>query len=110
MSTILAPAMLAQLDETDLKVIAMVIGCVLIYSLIHAVRRVSEHKATEATRREIAAYVAEGTIKPEDAARLLSAGADERGRMLAQAVEWGRITPERAAELMEGSKKARAEA
>jgi uncharacterized membrane protein len=39
-----------------------------------ALRRVSETKAREESRREIAAYVAEGTISPDDAVRLLAAG------------------------------------
>lgn len=33
-------------------------------------------KAREQTRREIAAYVAEGSISPDDAAKLLEAGDD----------------------------------
>lgn len=40
-----------------------------------AVRRSIETSAREQTRREIAAYVAEGTISPEDGARLMEAGA-----------------------------------
>ncbi len=37
-------------------------------------RRMVETRAREESRREIAAYVAEGSITPEDAARLLEAG------------------------------------
>ena len=37
-------------------------------------RKVAETKTREQSRREIAAYVAEGSITPDDAAKLLSAG------------------------------------
>jgi hypothetical protein len=39
-----------------------------------ALRKSSQTKAREESRREIAAYVAEGSIAPDDAAKLLSAG------------------------------------
>ncbi len=39
-----------------------------------SVRRAVETRAREESRREIAAYVAEGTITPDDAAKLLDAG------------------------------------
>lgn len=39
-----------------------------------AARKSIETKAREESRREIAAYVAEGSISPDDAARLLDAG------------------------------------
>ncbi|MDX2148199.1 MAG: hypothetical protein SFZ23_11825 [Planctomycetota bacterium] len=37
-------------------------------------RKVAETRAREETRREVAAYVAEGSISPDDAVRLLEAG------------------------------------
>ena len=42
--------------------------------ITEAVRKVLQTKAREESRREIAAYVAEGTISPDDAAKLLAAG------------------------------------
>lgn len=42
------------------------------------VRRVLKHRETEKTRREIAAYVAEGSIKPEDAVKLMQASPKKR--------------------------------
>lgn len=38
------------------------------------VGKIMETRAREESRREIAAYVAEGTMTPEDAERLLAAG------------------------------------
>jgi hypothetical protein len=39
-----------------------------------AIRKVKQTKAKEESRREIAAYVAEGSISPDDAAKLLASG------------------------------------
>jgi hypothetical protein len=42
------------------------------------IRRTVEVKHKEESRREIAAYVAEGSMSPEDAYKLLSAGTPEK--------------------------------
>lgn len=65
------------LDGGDIKTIVMfgvggVIAVVAIFCSF--VKSISNTKAREATKREIAAYVAEGTIKPEDAVAMLKAG------------------------------------
>jgi hypothetical protein len=39
-----------------------------------AITKVSQTRHREESRREIAAYVAEGTISPDDAAKLLASG------------------------------------
>lgn len=39
-----------------------------------AIQKTAQTRAREESRREIAAYVAEGTISPDDAAKLLNAG------------------------------------
>ena len=46
------------------------------------VKSITKTKAREESRREIAAYVAEGSISPEDAERLIDAGKPhwEKGR------------------------------
>ncbi|MBK7404934.1 MAG: hypothetical protein IPJ41_09945 [Phycisphaerales bacterium] len=38
--------------------------------------RIAQTEAREETRREIAAYVAEGSISPDDAAKLMASGAE----------------------------------
>lgn len=44
---------------------------------------VSVNRAREATKRELAAYVAEGSIQPEDAVRIVIAGlTDKKGKEL----------------------------
>jgi hypothetical protein len=44
------------------------------------IRRTAEVKHKEESRREIAAYVAEGSMSPDDAYKLLSAGNPEKGK------------------------------
>ena len=39
-----------------------------------AIRKILQTRAREESRREIAAYVAEGSISPDDAAKLLAGG------------------------------------
>ena len=81
MSQILEPsisAILAQTDESDIVKIAviggLIVGGILIYTLIEVIGRADRIKQTEQTRREIAAYVAEGSMTPETAEKLLTAG------------------------------------
>lgn len=38
------------------------------------IKNIARHKQREQSRREIAAYVAEGSITPEDGAKLIAAG------------------------------------
>ncbi len=48
--------------------------CAIVGIIMGTVHSTVEARAQEESRREIAAYVAEGSISPEDAATLLSAG------------------------------------
>lgn len=71
-------------------------GIVLIGVLaaIDGLTKIARARAFEHSRREIAAYVAEGSIAPEDAAKLLSRkdpGRKDPGRRLAQALSWGGV-------------------
>lgn len=52
---------------------AMVLVMVTIAIVMGERRKVVQAREFEQSRREIAAYVAEGSIKPEDAAKVLSA-------------------------------------
>lgn len=45
-----------------------------VWILASHTRSIAKAKQLEESRREIAAYVAEGTISPDDAVRLLNAG------------------------------------
>lgn len=71
------------LDGGDIKTIVMfgVGGAIAIIAILTSmIRSIAITKAREATKREMAAYVAEGTVKPEDAVAMLNAGKDKEGK------------------------------
>lgn len=67
---------LARISGEHVAVIAVVGGLtiVVIWIVAATVDSIVKTRSREATRREIAAYVAEGSITPEEGARLLEAG------------------------------------
>lgn len=73
--------------------IIVFIACVTINSVLK-----SKHR--EESRREIAAYVAEGSISPADAAAILDAGNDEVRKKIAEGVAWGTINAKDAERLI----------
>jgi hypothetical protein len=94
------PLTLAGLGEEEMLLAAVIIsGCVLVYT-IYSLRHWRETREKEQTKREIAAYVAEGTIRPEDAVQLLSAASDEAEKMIADGVAWGTVSPDKAEKLI----------
>lgn len=70
--------LLASTSETGVVEMGIFFGgmfSVAIVAIIaEAIRKTAQTKAREESRREIAAYVAEGSIAPDDAAKLLAAG------------------------------------
>lgn len=70
---------------------------------------VIKRQSIERSRRELAAYVAEGSIKPEQAATLLSINqtiSNDPGRKLAAKVADETVSPESAQKLAEARKRA----
>lgn len=67
---------LANIDDEIIPVLAITGGLVIaILSIIcGTIRSISRNKAIEETKRELAAYVAEGSMKAEEAERLVKAG------------------------------------
>ena len=59
-----------------IPVIAITMGCAIgmIAIIATALTRTTVSRHREQTRREVAAYVAEGTISPQDAVAMLNAG------------------------------------
>ncbi len=54
-------------------------GIVAVVAIVFgSIRRISMNAEREKTRREIAAYIAEGSMTPEDGARLMSAAPDKQ--------------------------------
>ena len=47
-------------------------GCAIISTIMCTIKKVTRSKAYEQSRREIAAYVAEGSMSPDEGERLLS--------------------------------------
>lgn len=71
---------LANLDDNLIPLFAIVGGIlVAVVAIISAmVKSASTRRQIEESRREIAAYVAEGSISPDDAERLINAGPKDR--------------------------------
>ena len=64
-------------DDGDLTaIVAIVLGCAvgMVGIVLGTIGGIVRTRAKEATRRELAAYIAEGTLKPEDAIAMLNAG------------------------------------
>lgn len=64
------------IGDNIIPLVAIVGGLVVcaMWMVLHYASELSQTKAREVTRREVAAYVAEGTITPEDAVAILTAG------------------------------------
>jgi hypothetical protein len=62
------------LDRGDLFFATLVAGSILLGMLIKSITAVLTTASRERTKREIAAYVAEGSMTPEQAERILKAG------------------------------------
>jgi Tfp pilus assembly protein PilV len=93
------------LDE-NAAILIVAIGVIgAVFYIIKTVKDVKQTREREQTKREIAAYVAEGTIRPDDAAKILNAGggapqSSEAEQQIASAVAWGTIKPEKAEGLL----------
>ncbi len=72
---------LAMADDEMIAAIAIVgglsIGVIAIVSA--TIKNIAKAKMRETTKREIAAYIAEGTMTHEEGERLLAAGPKDRG-------------------------------
>jgi len=84
------------------------IGASMIFGVTWAIfgswRRSAQTRQREMSRREIAAYVAEGSITAQDASVLLIDSDSETERQIASAVAWGTIKPEKAESLLRAAR------
>lgn len=95
-------------DVLPVLVIALVGGIILTIVVLTNIRRALETRAKETTRREVAAYVAEGSISAEDARMLLSTGTtDELEKQIGNAVAWGSISAKKAEALLRAAREGR---
>lgn len=60
----------------DFYLPTLIVGALLLWAIVRMVGRVLIVQAREKTRREIAAYIAEGSMTPEHGERLMKAGED----------------------------------
>ncbi len=67
-------------DHMYVVVVALVVLAVLINSVIRAITSVLTTQARERSRREIAAYIAEGSITPAEGERLVKADVNSEAR------------------------------
>jgi hypothetical protein len=69
---------LANLDEA-VPVVAIAVGggVMIIWIFFSIIEKMSTNRQREITKRELAAYVAEGSMTPQDAERILKAGPKE---------------------------------
>jgi hypothetical protein len=108
------PLVLA-MDEKFAVLVAAGLGVFFLVYVVYSIRRVKETREVEQTKREVAAYVAEGSITPDDAVKLLQAGKEasaESVSAIADGVAWGIISPGKAERLIRAMReeKARAQA
>lgn len=70
----MVPVLTLASDEIGFLVIGGGLVLAIIIVVTNAIRSMSRERQVEQSRREIAAYVAEGSISPQEGARLLEAG------------------------------------
>lgn len=98
-------------EEMALILTAMVAGTALCFYVIHVVRKIFESRGKEQTKREVAAYVAEGSISADDAAKILNAGGDnDAAATIADGVAWGTVSAKQAEKLIRTLKSDRPDA
>jgi hypothetical protein len=64
-----------------LTIFGGICGMLLVVTIAAVIQNVLQIRQQEQTRREIAAYVAEGTISPDDAVKILSTGRSLKSRL-----------------------------
>ncbi|MFO0874875.1 MAG: hypothetical protein U0575_13015 [Phycisphaerales bacterium] len=60
-------------DHFGVFIVLAIFGCIIVTTLIKGVVTVAVSGSRERTRREIAAYVAEGSVSPDQGERLMKA-------------------------------------
>lgn len=67
------PLLLASIAEGEITVVAIIAGVAMFSVLMGVAHSMQKTKEREKSRRELAAYVAEGSMTPGDAERILKA-------------------------------------
>ncbi|RNC80536.1 MAG: hypothetical protein ED559_01630 [Phycisphaera sp.] len=105
LDTALADSDISRAIARDIIPVIAIAGGLLFAATIvflNVVKSVSVNRAREATKREVAAYVAEGSINPDDAVRMLVAGTGNEAReIIAKRAADGVISPKKADQLIQ---------
>jgi|TARA_R110000782_G_scaffold12913_3_gene38247 Na+(H+)/acetate symporter ActP len=67
----------ARIAEGEITIVAIIAGVAMVSILMGVAHAMMKTKEREKSRRELAAYVAEGSMSPADAERLLKAEPEE---------------------------------
>lgn len=67
------------IDKEELFIALVIAGSITIVSVMKALTGMIARLSHERTRREVAAYIAEGSMSPEQGERLLAAGKRNNG-------------------------------
>ena len=67
------------LDHDEYFMVLVIAGSITVVSVVKAFTRMIARISQERTRREVAAYIAEGSMTPEQGERLLAAGRKNDG-------------------------------
>ena len=96
--------------ETNALILALAgMGLIIIWVLAASVVSIHKTRSREETRREMAAYVAEGSIDPEQAQKLLQAETNELEKKIGDAVMWGTISAGKAESLIRAARASNAD-
>lgn len=71
------PMLLASIDEGEIVVVAIGGAIAIVILTISSIYYHNKNKLREKTKQEVAAYVAEGSMTPADAERILKAGNED---------------------------------
>lgn len=90
---------LGSIDDGEIFLAMAGMALVGLIVIVSNIRRVMQTRAREATRREIAAYVAEGSIDPDQAVKLMRDSTDLEQK-IGDMVAWGTISAAKAEKLI----------
>lgn len=102
------PLSLTQVDYSEGLAFIALMALLAFWIVFSNLRKMYEVRQREQTRREIAAYVAEGTITPADARMMFGTDESEFEKKIAEAVSWGMLSTKKAEQLMKAMRENRA--
>ncbi|MFU8829716.1 MAG: hypothetical protein ACNA8P_09820 [Phycisphaerales bacterium] len=94
------PPTAAEIDYSSAIGFGALMLLLVFWIIFSNIRKMYETRQRETTRREIAAYVAEGSISPTDARTMMGVDETEFEKKIADAVSWGMLSTKKAEQLM----------